>query len=208
MVVETAAMGKRLVLASTSRHRRALLEGLSIPFEARPPRCDESVEPGLPPEEVVSTLSTRKAESLVGDLDDALVVGSDQVVEIDGEILGKPGSVEAAVGQLGRLAGREHRLLTGLCVHDPRTGRSEWGLTVHRMRMWPLGREQLERYVAEDRPVDCAGSYRVEAKGALLFERMEGADHTAIVGLPVTLLAALLGRFGVSLLDLATPPRK
>jgi septum formation protein len=195
-------MGKRLVLASTSQHRRALLDRLGVPYEALAPRCDEAVAGVVAPEDLVRLLSRRKAESLGSEVPDALVVGSDQVVEVEGEVLGKPGSPERALDQLLRLAGREHRLLTGLCVHDPETGRSEVALDVHRMQMWPLSREQLARYVEWDRPVDCSGAYRVEAAGALLFERMAGEDHTAIVGLPVTLLAGLLRRFGVTLLDL------
>ncbi len=195
------------MLASTSRHRRGLLEGMGLEFTACAPRCDERVDPPLPPDRMVRLLARRKAESVARDHPGALIIGSDQVAELEGEVLGKPGSAEAAVDQLSALAGREHRLLTGLCVHDAPTGRSETGLAVHRMRMRPLGRELLARYVARDQPIDCAGSYRVESAGAALFEVMAGDDFTAIVGLPICLLGDLLEHFGVTLLDRLAPPR-
>jgi septum formation protein len=194
-------MVKPLVLASTSRHRRALLERAGLSFVPCAPRCDEEIAEGTPPAEIVVVLARRKAESLAPEHPDGLIIGSDQVVEIDGRVLGKPGTVEAATAQLVSMSGREHRLLTGLCVHEPSTGRSETGLSVHRMRMWPLDEERLARYVARDLPLDCAGSYRVEAAGVTLFESMEGDDFTAIVGLPLCLLARLLLRFDVTLVD-------
>ena len=195
----------RVLLASTSRHRRALLDEVGLSGVASvAPLCDEVVEdPSIEPEELVRLLSIRKAESLSEAHPEALIIGSDQVVELDGAILGKPGTAERAVDQLMRLAGREHRLLTGICVHEPASGKSEVAVAVHRMRMRALDRERLARYVAADGPVDCAGSYRIESMGATLFESMEGEDYTAIVGLPLCHLGRLLDLFGVTLLDLA-----
>ena len=201
MMLESQLMSKPLVLASTSRHRRALLERTGLSVATCAPQCDEAVADGVSPTEMVEVLSRRKAESVAREHPGALIVGSDQVAEIDGHILGKPGTAERAVDQLASLAGREHRLLTGLCIHEPETGRSEVGLTVHRMSMWPLDRKRLAHYVARDLPLDCAGSYRIEATGVCLFESMVGEDYTAIVGLPVCLLAQLLRRFDVTLLD-------
>ncbi len=201
MMIESLSMSKRLVLASTSRHRRALLERIGLDITACAPRCDESVDEGIPPDEMVEILSRRKAESVADDHADALIIGSDQVAEIDGRVLGKPGTAERAVDQLVSLSGREHRLLTGLCVHDPETGRSEVGLTIHRMCMWPFDRARLSRYVARDQPIDCAGSYRIESSGVALFESMSGEDYTAIVGLPICLLSRLLRHYGVTLMD-------
>jgi septum formation protein len=197
-------MSKPLVLASTSRYRRALIERLGLEVTACAPKCDELVTAGTTPDDLVRLLARRKAESVASDHPKALIIGSDQVAELDGEVLGKPGTPERAVEQLAALSGREHRLLTGLCVHDPDTGRSEVGLTVHRMQMWPLDRALLARYVELDRPIDCAGSYRVEAHGVALFQAMSGDDFTAIEGLPICLLAALLLRFDMTLLDQVT----
>jgi septum formation protein len=195
---------RTIVLASASRHRRALLERAGLgAVRCVAPASDETIdEPGLAPVELVTRLAERKARSVAAAHPDALVIGCDQVAEVDGRVLGKPGTAERAVEQLLALAGREHRLLTGLCVHEPATGRSELALDVHRMTMWPLDRTRLERYVAIDQPLDCAGSYRVEAAGIALFESMAGEDFTAIVGLPLCLLAGLLGRFGVTMLDI------
>jgi len=185
-----------LVLASTSRYRRALLDRLGLPYEARAPLYEEEHDLGLPPDQLVVELARRKAESLARVCPDALVIGADQVAELDGAVLLKPGTVERAVEQLGRLAGRTHRLLTGVAVHDARSGLSEVALDVHRMTLRPLRESQLRAYVARDQPTDCAGAYKVEEAGIALFEAMEGRDFTAIVGLPLTVVVTLLGRFG------------
>lgn len=192
-----------LILASTSRHRRALLGQVGLGhIHCVAPRCDEEVDtPGISPVDFVAELSRRKAESVADEHPESLIIGSDQVVELDGEILGKPGTPERAVAQLSRLSGRSHHLLTGLCVHEVATGRSEVAVDQHEMRLWPLSEDRLRRYVELDQPLDCAGSYRVESAGVMLFESMQGADFTAIVGLPICLLSALLRRFGVTLLD-------
>lgn len=186
----------RLVLASTSRYRRALLDAAGVRYEAISPPFHEDHTRALSPEEMVVAFARGKAESLSAD--DAVVIGADQIPELDGRILTKPGSHEAAIEQLAALAGRTHRLLTAVAVHG--AGRTEASLVTHRMTMRALTRAQIAAYVERDRPYDCAGAYKVEAAGALLFEAMEGADHTAIVGLPLTALATLLATFGVSLL--------
>lgn len=185
-----------LVLASTSRYRRELLDRLGLAYEARAPLYEEEHHLALPPAELVVELARRKAESLAAACPEALIIGADQVAELDGTVLLKPGTVEGAVAQLARLAGRTHRLLTGVAVHDPRAGRTEAALDVHRMTMRPLAEPQLRAYVERDHPVDCAGAYKVEAAGIALFEALEGRDFTAIVGLPLTLVVTLLGRFG------------
>jgi septum formation protein len=187
----------RLVLASTSRYRRELLTRLGLPFEAVAPRYAEEHDLDPDPERLVVELAARKAESLAADFPDALIVGSDQVAAIDGEILTKPGTAERALAQLERLAGREHRLLTGLVVLEPRTGRSERTLDIHTLRLRALSRTQLQRYIEVESPLDCAGSYKIEGRGIALFESMRGDDYTGIVGLPLTRLVELLGRFGV-----------
>jgi septum formation protein len=194
---------RRLVLASTSPYRRALLERVGLAFDVVSPGVDEEALRHLAPEAMVRALAARKAEAVAAD--DALVIGSDQALDLDGEILGKPGTVERACAQLARLAGRTHRLLTAVAVRDTATGRVEVALDTHRMTMRPLSEAQIARYVELDQPLGCAGSYMLERAGVALFERVdadpETADDTAIVGLPMMKLLALLRRFGVDPLD-------
>jgi len=189
----------RLVLASTSRYRRELLARLGLPFTARAPACDEEALkanlPGrTPPERLAATLARAKAESLAEAEPGAAVLGADQVAAVDGEILGKPGSAEQAAQQLARLAGRAHVLVTAVALALDGSVREHVDVT--RLFMRPLSRAQIERYVAADAPIDCAGSYRIEARGITLFERIESADHDAIVGLPLIALTSMLGAMG------------
>jgi septum formation protein len=182
-----------LVLASTSPYRKGLLDRLRIPFETGAPRCDEEAEKrmGREPPALARHLAHAKAESLRGSHEGAYVLGGDQVAELDGAILDKPGSEETARAQLARLEGREHRLLTAICLVDPMGGVREH-LDVHRLRMRSLDADAIARYVALDRPLDCCGSYRVESLGIALFERIDGEDFTAIEGIPLLALSAML----------------
>ena len=193
---------RRLILASTSPYRRALLDRLAVPYEVHAPGVDEDAYRDLPAREMALVLSVAKAEAV--DIEDALVIGSDQVVDVDGQILGKPGTPERAVEQLMMLSGRAHRLITGVAVHDTRTGETVADVDVHTLLMRALAQPALERYVAHDNPVDCAGSYKLEQRGIALFERIEAdpetADDTAIVGLPMMKLLGLLRRCGVDVL--------
>ncbi|MCK6546883.1 Maf family protein [Myxococcota bacterium] len=188
------------VLASTSRYRRALLDQLRVPYVAKAPRFDEDHSLPLSPEELVITFARGKAESLAADFPELPIVGGDQTAELDGVILTKPGTRERAIEQLTAMSGRTHHLLTALAVHDPRTKTTEHAVLVHAMKMRALSRAAIEAYVDRDQPLDCAGAYKVESFGVLLFEEMSGPDHTAIVGLPITTLATLLSRTGVDLL--------
>ena len=197
---------RRVVLASTSRYRRALLERLGVAFEAIAPDCDEAAHPELAPLDLARALAREKATSLR--LDDALVIGSDQVVDLDGEVLGKPHTAPAAEAQLRRMAGRAHRLVTAVAVHDTRTGRTLDAVDVHTMTMRPLDDRQIAAYIAHDAPLDCAGSYALERRGIALFARVEAdpetADDTAIIGLPLMKTLRLLRELGYDVLD--APP--
>jgi septum formation protein len=201
----------RVVLASTSRYRRELIGRLGIAVESVAPAFDEEAgkrdAAWLPAEEVVAALARGKARSVAAACPDALIIGSDQAVEQGGELLGKPGTIEGACAQIKRLAGREHRLLTAVAMLDAATGRVEEALDVHTMAMRPLSDEAIEAYVRRDQPLDCAGAYRIEALGIALFERLRGDDFTAIIGLPLTRVVALLERFGVRVLDGGSPMR-
>jgi septum formation protein len=191
----------RLVLASTSRYRRALLDRLGVPYVAVAPDCDEDAwkDRGLAPVALAVALARAKAASVVA-LDPARyggchVLGSDQLVDLDGVVLGKPGTVDAAIAQLERMAGREHRLVTAVALQAP-DGSVRELVDVHRLRMRALDRAALARYVARDAPLDCAGAYKIEEGGIALFASIVGDDFTAIVGLPLLGVGRLLADAG------------
>jgi len=177
-----------------------------VPFTAVAPEVDEANPDGLAPEPLARTLALAKARAVAarGGLPPrALVIGSDQIAELDGERLGKPGTPEGAEAQLARLAGREHRLITAVAVVDAATGEALVDVDVHRMTMRPLTPAQIRAYVAHDEPLWAAGAYLLERRGVALFERIQAdpvtADDTAILGLPLMKLLALLRRWGVDL---------
>jgi septum formation protein len=190
-------MSRPILLASTSPYRRTLLERLGIPFESVASAVDESIwqAAGLEPVELAARLAREKARVVFESFPDRIVIGSDQVASIDGEILTKPGTPERAVVQLQKLAGRTHQLDTAVCVWAEE-GCFEF-VESTRLTMADLSREALERYVAQDDPVDCAGAYKIEALGISLFDRLETSDPTAIVGLPLMFVAKTLRQLGV-----------
>ena len=156
---------------------------------------EEEHDLDLPPDRLVVELAARKAQSLADRFPQALIIGCDQVAEVDGRILLKPGTVERAKAQLKELSGRTHRLLTGLAVFEPATSHLETALDVHRMTLRELKDEEIDAFVESEKPVDCAGAYKVEGPGIGLFESMQGEDYTGIIGLPLTKLVRLLKRF-------------
>jgi septum formation protein len=142
------------------------------------------------PRLLAEKLAFTKASSLVAAEPDATIIGCDQLVSFEGRIFGKPGSSTQAVDQLAAMAGRTHELITALVVvRGPDTFRHT---DVARLRMRPLEREALERYVAVDQPIDCAGGYKLESRGIVLFDRIESDDQSAITGLPLIGLVTIL----------------
>jgi septum formation protein len=186
-----------LVLASTSVYRRELLTRLGVAFVAAAPTCDEEAlkDPSLAPAALAAHLAREKARSLIAHYPEAHVLGSDQLVEIDGRVLGKPGSHARAVAQLSLLAGRTHRLITAFALASPDGALAEH-VDVHTLHMRPLTLSEIERYVSADQPLDCAGSYKIEARGIALCERIDGGDFTAITGLPLIALTTTLRAHG------------
>jgi septum formation protein len=185
-----------LILASTSAYRRTLLERLGVPFRCRAPLCDEAsiqreeVAAGTTPLLLAEKLALAKASSLIAEEPEATIIGCDQLVAFTGRVYGKPGTVAQAVDQLAAMAGQTHELITAMVVI--RRGNTLRHTDVTRLRMRPLARDAIERYVAADRPLDCAGSYKLESRGILLFDRIESEDHTAITGLPLIALVSIL----------------
>jgi len=186
-----------IVLASTSRYRRALMDRLGLSFEVDSPRCDEEVEDASDPVAVVRELSLRKARSVAGLHPGAVVIGSDQVIHLDGETLSKPGTAERARQQLARMSGRAHRLVTGVAVVDGRTGLERLDHEDFEITFRTLAHDEIARYVERDQPLDCAGSYKLESLGIWLVERLDGEDETSIVGLPLLRLVKILRDLGV-----------
>jgi len=189
-----------LVLASSSTYRRALLERLRVPFITAAPEIDESPLPGEPPRELVQRLALAKAQAVSTTYPAALIIGSDQVATLDGDVLGKPVNAARACEQLARASGRRVEFLTGLCVLDSRKGIHDAVCEPYVVQFRRLMRSEIEAYVERDQPFDCAGSFKSEGLGIALFDRTEGGDPTALVGLPLIRLTALLRRHGVDVL--------
>jgi septum formation protein len=194
----------KLVLASTSRYRKALLDRLGLPFETMAPEVDETPLPGESPEALVSRLSRAKARAVAARLENALVIGSDQLAAVDGEVLGKPGTEENARAQLARLSGKEVTFLTGLCLARTASGNTSPGedfqLVETPVRFRQLSQAQIADYVAREQPLDCAGAFKSEGLGIALFERIGGEDPNALIGLPLIALCSMLERAGLPVL--------
>jgi septum formation protein len=187
-----------IVLASTSPFRRELLSRLTLTFEIAAPDIDESRLPHESPLALVRRLSEAKAHA-GAPAGQALVIGSDQVAIVGDEVLGKPGTHERAAAQLRHLSGHSVTFLTGLCLLNTATDEVQVDAVPFRVHFRILGEEQIERYLRHDQPYNCAGSFKSEGLGITLFERMEGDDPTALVGLPLIRLTDMLARAGVSL---------
>jgi septum formation protein len=185
-----------LVLASTSRYRQELLGRLGIPFQAVAPGVDEDAikRTSLSPQQIAETLAERKAAAVAAQHPDAVVIGSDQLVALDGQVLGKAGTATRAVEQLRAMRNRTHELMTAVCVIHPTSTLRH--TAVARLTMRALDDDALIRYVAVDNPVDCAGSYKLECRGIALFSGIECDDHSAIIGLPLIWLSGVLAQLG------------
>ena len=186
---------KQLILASTSKYRRELLQRLAIPFESQAPLFDEEKEKGLnlTPRALAEHLALKKAESLAKD--GFVVIGGDQLVSFEGRILGKSHTPEKAVEQLLSMQGKTHELVTAICVFDGMKTIPYTDIT--RLTMRSLTRAQAEHYVSLDNPIDCAGSYKIEKHGIMLFDKIDSQDFTAITGLPLMELRKILERCGL-----------
>ena len=189
----------RLVLGSTSRYRAELLRRVYADFDQRAPGTDESPLPGETPPERALRLAVAKARAAAVDLEDALVIGSDQVAERDGLVLDKPGTVERAREQLAACSGREVHFHTALCLHDTRSGQDRIHVDHTRVCFRRLDAVEIVRYVEREQPLDCAGSFKCEGLGISLFERIDNEDPSALIGLPLIALTRLLREAGIAL---------
>ncbi len=189
-----------IVLASTSPYRRVLLERLGLPFTNASPLVDESRRAGESPQALVMRLAESKARAVAGAHPRALVIGSDQVAVIDDDVLGKPGGRDQAVDQLARASGRTVVFWTGLCLLNAATGQATTVCEPFQVRFRHLTPAQILGYIDREQPFNCAGSFKSEGLGIALFERLDGEDPNALVGLPLIRLVALLQAEGVDVL--------
>jgi MAF protein len=194
-----AARPPTLVLGSTSPFRRELLARLGLPFETAVPQVDESRLPEESPEDLTLRLAEAKACAVGATHPHALVIGSDQVACLDDHILGKPGNRENARHQLRNAAGRKVSFYTGLCLLNTASGRKQLVCEPFHVQFRPLSEAQIERYLEREQPYNCAGSFKSEGLGIALFERLEGDDPNALIGLPLIRLVQMLEIEGIEL---------
>jgi len=190
---------KGLILASTSRYRRALLQRLGLPFDCVAPDADETRLPGEPAAQMAARLARLKAEAVAREHPLAIVIGSDQVALRGTDVLGKPGSIERCREQLQKSSGREVVFLTAVHVIDGTGGRAESHVDRTVVKFRELSDAEIGRYIERDNPLDCAGGFKAESLGIALFERIESSDPTGLTGLPLSWLCGALRRARVQI---------
>lgn len=187
----------QLILASTSRYRRELLARLRLPFSVQAPEVDESPRPGESPAELASRLALAKALAVARAQPAAVVIGSDQVADLDGEAIGKPGTHERAQAQLRAMSGRTLVFRTAVAVVCIERGYEAQAIVPVTVRVRTLADAEIEHYLRAETPYDCAGSAKVETLGIALLDAVESDDPTALVGLPLIRTCEMLRAAGI-----------
>ena len=190
----------KLVLASTSRYRRELLTRLGLPFEVLSPKVDETPLQDESPSATALRLSLLKAQAAATTYPDALIIGSDQVLILDSEQLGKPGNFDNAFAQLKKMQGKAMVFHTALTLLNSRTETTQTRDVPTVVHIRPLTDAQITAYLEKEQPYDCAGSAKSESLGVALMTRMDSADPTALIGLPLMTLTEMLLNEGVDVL--------
>jgi MAF protein len=197
-------MSLPLLLASSSAYRKQLLEKLQLPFTCASPDIDESIRLDESPHNYVQRLAIEKAKALKDDFPNHIIIGSDQcaVLEAKGQqyVLGKPDTVENAIQQLSQASGQSVTFLTGLCVYNSATQQEISLVEPFIVHFRNLTRTQIERYIDQENPLDCAGSFKSEGLGIRLFSALEGRDPNSLIGLPLIALVDLLEQQGIQVL--------
>ncbi|WP_020681526.1 Maf family nucleotide pyrophosphatase [Marinobacterium rhizophilum] len=193
-------MMNKLILASSSVYRRALLDKLQLPYECISPDIDEAAHPGESAENLVRRLALDKARAVAKTTPNALIIGSDQVAVLDGDIIGKPLTHDRAFAQLRRASGRSVRFITGLCLLNSNSQHSQIDAIDFYVHFRRLSEQQIEHYLQREQPYHCAGSFKAEGLGIALFERLEGDDPNSLIGLPLIRLVRMLENAGVQVL--------
>ncbi len=191
---------RNLVLGSTSVYRRELLERLRIPFSVQSPHVDETPLPGERPADLARRLALAKAQAVAERFPDCVVIGSDQVADLDGEPLGKPGNHTRAVAQLQRMRGKTVIFQTAVAVVCAQSGFEQLDLAPVKVTFRNLTDAEIAHYLLAEQPYDCAGSAKSEGLGIALLERIDNDDPTALVGLPLIRTSAMLRAAGIPLL--------
>jgi len=187
----------QLVLGSTSRYRRELLERLRLPFDVCAPDVDETPLPGEAPAALAVRLALAKARDVAAKFPGAIVIGADQVADHAGQSVGKPGNHERAVGQLRAMSGHSVVFQTAVAVVRADTGYAGSAVVPVTVRFRRLGEAEIERYLRIEQPYDCAGSAKSETLGIALLDSIDSTDPTALVGLPLIKTCALLREAGL-----------
>lgn len=195
-----SASERAVVLGSTSRYRRELLSRLRIPFDTANPEVDEAPVPGETPLALARRLSLAKAHAVARRFPEAVVIGSDQVADLDGEALGKPGTHDRARVQLQRMSGRTVVFQTAVAVVCAASGFEQLDLAPVKVVFRHLDNGEIERYLLAEQPYDCAGSAKSEGLGIALIERIDNDDPSALVGLPLIRTCRMLRAAGVTVL--------
>jgi MAF protein len=191
----------KIVLGSTSPFRKALLERLNIAFTCDAPNIDETPLDNEAVEDMVVRLAIAKAQAIATNHDNALIIGSDQSAVLDGEKLSKPGNFENAFKQLTRASGKTITFQTGLCLLNTKTGNIQSSCIPYTVVFKTLTPSMIENYLHREEPYNCAGSFKSEGLGVALFERFEGDDPNALIGLPLIELVNFLSNEGYSILE-------
>lgn len=190
-----------IVLASTSSHRQALLEKLSLKFKIDAPRIDETPLPNESATQLVARLSFEKALSVSKHHPEALIIGSDQVCVINDKIIGKPHCIENAINQLTLASGKMVTFYTGLTLLNSKTSHSQTQIEPFNVHFRTLNWREINNYVNKELPLDCAGSFKSEGLGITLFKQLSGRDPNTLIGLPLILLCEMLHAEKVSILE-------
>lgn len=196
-----STQARALILGSTSPYRRELLERLRLPFEVQRPEVDETPLNGETPVALAQRLAMAKAQAVAKQFPQAIVIGSDQVADLHGQPLGKPGNHPNAVAQLQRMRGQTVVFQTAVAVVCQATGFAQCELSQVKVVFRDFSDESLQHYLHTERPYDCAGSAKSEGLGIVLLERIDNQDPTALVGLPLLLTCRLLRAAGMPLYD-------
>ncbi|MCF6096590.1 Maf family protein [Thermovorax subterraneus] len=192
-------LGPRLILASASPRRKELLKQIGLDFEIMPSAIDETVPPGIAPAVAAVKLAENKALNVASRIEDGIVIAADTIVALGDRILGKPKDEEEARKMLESLSGRWHKVFTGIAVIDSSLSRKITDCEESRVKFKNLSSSEIENYIKTGEPMDKAGAYGIQGKGALLVEKIEGCYYN-IVGLPVFKLSLLLSNFGIRIL--------
>jgi len=189
---------RTIILASSSPYRRAILDKIQLSYHSISPQIDETPQTAETAREMVARLALQKAEKVAQTQTDSLIIGSDQVALLEGNILAKPLTAERAVQQLAQSSGKTVVFYTGLCLLDSADASYQLEVVTFKVHFRQLSEREITTYIALEQPLDCAGSFKVEGLGISLFEKLEGDDFNSLIGLPLIRLLALLKNKGIS----------